>query len=161
MSDEQRDKALEMMRDGRICMMVTRSDDGDLHSRPMAVQRIDDDQTIWFLVDRRSDKVAEIGADARVNLAFSDDGSWVSAAGTARVVEDQASKSDMWNPMVEAWFPDGENDPEIVCMAVEPSSAEYWDGPGGLFGTLISLVKSKVTGTRLEADNESVELDGR
>lgn len=151
-------KVVELLRDMRTCMLTTMTSDGDLHSRPMAVQRVDDDATLWFFVDRTSRKTTEVGVDPRVNAGFASGSTWVSVAGTGAVVDDAALKDELWNTFVEAWFPDGRTDPQVTFLRVDSSCAEYWDSPGGRLASVISLVRSKATGRPLEGDHEATDL---
>ncbi|AXH34620.1 hypothetical protein DVJ78_03585 [Humibacter sp. BT305] len=64
----------------------------------------------------------------------------------------------MWDTSVEAWFPGGRTDPAIRALIVHADSAEYWDTPGSTVATVFSLVKSKVTGTPIEIENEKIDL---
>lgn len=153
------EKVLEMAREMRTCMLATVTAEGELHSRPMAVQQVDDDGTMWFFFERSSRKAAELALDSRVNAGFATATAWLSIAGTGSIVDDAALKKALWNTWVEAWFPNGETDPDVTFLKVSGSSAEYWDSPGGgRLATLVSLVKSKVTGERMEGDNESTDL---
>ena len=61
---------------------------------------------------------------------------------------DAAKKRELWNSVVEAWFPDGPDDDGVVLLKVEADSAEYWDSPGGRVATAISFAKAKLTGER-------------
>lgn len=151
-------KIVDLLEDLRLCMLTTTTEPGDFHSRPMAVQQVDDDGTLWFFVDRTSPKVADIAREPRVNAAFAGTTSWVSVAGRASLVDDPALQHELWNSMVEAWFPDGPDDPAITLLRVDAESAEYWDSPGGRLATAISLVKTKVTGEPLQGENEAAEL---
>jgi general stress protein 26 len=84
---------------------------------------------------------------------------WVAVAGRAEVVDDRAKARELWNAAVEAWFPDGPDDPNVVLLRVDGESAEYWDTPGGRVATALSLVKAKVTGTPYDGgENETVQL---
>ena len=47
-------------------------------------------------------------------------------AGRATHVDDRALVKEMWNPVVEAWFPDGAEDPDVLLLRVDADSAEYW-----------------------------------
>jgi general stress protein 26 len=60
--------------------------------------------------------------------------------------------------MVDAWFPDGPDDPDVGILKFSADSAEYWDSPGGKIATAFSFVKSKVTGERYEG-GESGKVD--
>ena len=82
--------------------------------------------------------------------------SWLSIDGTATVVRDTAKAKDLWNPFVEAWLPQGYEDPSVVLLKVEASTAQYWDTPGGFVASAISFVKSKVTGERYDGGEEGV-----
>ena len=62
----------------------------------------------------------------------------MSLTGQASVVDDLATKRELWNTVVEAWFPDGPEDPDVVLVRVDATSAEYWDSPGGRVASLIS-----------------------
>ena len=92
-------------------------------------------------------------------MTTSGSSSWVSLTGHAVVVDDLAKKQQLWNAVVEAWFPDGPDDPDVVLLRVEASSAEYWDTPGGRLASAFSLAKAKVTGKPYSGgENETVRL---
>jgi hypothetical protein len=46
----------------------------------------------------------------------------------------------------------------LALLRVHGSSAEYWDAPGGRIATVLSFVRAKVTGDRLDVANETVDL---
>ena len=85
------------------------------------------------------------GRTRRVNVSFGKRTEWVSVAGTAEVVTDRQKIHELWNQVVEAWFPDGPDTPEVVLLHVDSDSAEYWTSPGGTAATVLQWVKSKVT----------------
>ena len=70
------------------------------------------------------------------------------------MVTDAAKLRELWNPAVEAWLPDGPDSPQAVLFKVTAESGEYWDSPGGRIATIISFVKSKVTGRALRRRRE-------
>jgi len=83
----------------------------------------------------------------------------VSLTGTATVVDDDSKKRERWNAGVEAWFPDGKNDRNVVLLRVEGDSAECWNTPGGRMASLIRVAKAKVTGEPYSGgENERVDL---
>jgi len=73
-------------------------------------------------------------AEHRVNAAYCGSSSWVSVSGTAEIIRDQLKARELWNPFVEAWLPEGPQDPNIVLIRVQADTAEYWDSPGGRVG---------------------------
>lgn len=125
----------------------------------MQTQQVEFDGTIWFFTDVQSDRVAEITANPRVNVAYaSSSESYVSVTGMAEIVQDPARTHELWNPLLRAWF-DSADDPRIRLVRVDAESAEYWDTPGGKIASLISLVRSAVTGNRdTSGDNQTVQL---
>ncbi len=148
------------MRGDRFCMLtsVGVADEGRLHSHPMTPQEVTDGGDTWFFVDGTSEQADNVRAEKRVNLAFSDGSTWLSVAGHASVLRDQAKIDELWNPVVEAWFPDGPSSERVALLLVEADSAEYWDSPGGRIATALAFVKTRFTGERPSGHSESVEL---
>jgi general stress protein 26 len=66
----------------------------------------------------------------------------------------------LWNPLYEAWFPDGQDDPSVVVVKVTGESAQYWDSPGRVAMTL-DMVKARFTGNPPKSgDSGTVDLEG-
>ncbi len=152
-------KLIELTRDINITMFTTIDEEGHFVSRPMAQQLVEPDGDIWLFAERDSRVVEQLTANPHVGLTLSSSDTWVSIDGSAEMVEDQAKKEELWNTWVEAWLPDGKTDPNVVLIKVDPHTAEYWDTPGGRVASLISFVKSKVTGEPYDgAEQARVEL---
>ncbi|GAB3263079.1 pyridoxamine 5'-phosphate oxidase family protein [Kineococcus gypseus] len=161
MADERSgvEKVADIIEDIKTCMLTTTTDDGRLVSRPMAVQQVRFDGDLWFASDGDSSKVHQIEHGSPVNAAFATRDAWVSLAGTAEVVHDRAKAEELWNPALEAWFPDGPGTPGLALIKVHAETAEYWDTPGGTVTSLIALATSKVKGQRPDVgENETVDL---
>ena len=159
MSDEQTRKVAELIRGERFGFLTTITMDGRLTSRPMTLQEVEFDGDLWFFAERGSHPVQHIQASPQVNVGVGSGGTWVSFTGHASVVDDVAKKKELLNGGVEAWFPQGPEDPSVVLLRVEGDSAEYLDTPGGRLATAFSFVKAKATGERIEGgENEKVEL---
>ncbi|MCK5891836.1 pyridoxamine 5'-phosphate oxidase family protein [Aeromicrobium sp.] len=146
MSTSEMDRLVELTRDSRFCMLTTLDPDGTLVSRPMSRQEVDISTELWFIATRDSRKVEHIRRDPTVGVTVAGDTSWVSLAGKAEVVDDLEKLRELWNTFAEAWIPDGPEDPNAILIRVDIESAEYWDNPGGRISTVISLVKSTITG---------------
>jgi general stress protein 26 len=157
-----RAKITELIKDARICMLATMTEDGRHVSRPMALQEVEFDGDLWFFVYADSNKARQIQADPAVNVSFSDSrhNSWVSLAGTAVRIEDRAKAAELWNPLLKAWFPDGLDTPGIALMKVHAMSAEYWESAhSSRVVELIGYAKAAVTGTPPDAgENREVRL---
>lgn len=141
-------KLKEEIKDIRTAMLTTLREDGNFHSRPMSVNKVDDDGTIWFFSYETSNKVWEIGQNNHVSLGFSDTGSetYVALSGTAEVVKDKRKIDELWNDVLKTWFPNGKDDPTITLVKVRMHSAEYWDRPGGKMMQLFQMAKGALTG---------------
>lgn len=151
-------KLNDLLADFRFAMLTTRATDGRLTAHPLTVQEAEFDGDLWFIVGRHAAALQHVQTDPMVGVSFSSNSSWLSLAGSAEVVDDAAKLKELWNPAVEAWFPDGPEDPNVTLLRVDALSGEYWDSPGGRVATIAAFVKQKVTGEKFEADNEKFDL---
>lgn len=127
--DEGRRKIAELVKGIRIAMMTTLAGDGSIDARPMAVQDKPFDGTLWFLTRRSSDKVSELEQDRHVTLTFSEpsDSKYITLKGRGTVTQDRGKIHELWNPMYKAWFPQGEDDPEITVLRVDVVEGFFWE----------------------------------
>jgi general stress protein 26 len=152
-------KVAELLQKFRIAMLTTTDADGTLTSRPMAVQEAEFDGDLWFFAQRDSRQVEHLRRQPAVGVSLASSDSWVSVSGTAELVTDPAKARELWNSAVEAWFPEGPEDPGVLLIKVHAEGAEYWDTPGGRVTTLLSYAKSRLTGGRPDVgDNARVDL---
>ncbi len=152
-------KVVDIINDAKIGMLTTVNEAGALVSRPLAIQDVKDDGDMWFFTGLGTSQVAHVRQDPRVNVSFGKNTEWVSVAGTAEVVTDRQKIHEMWNQVVEAWYPDGPETPEVCLLRVDSESAEYWTSPGGTAATVLQWIKSKVTHSRFSVgESGTVEL---
>jgi general stress protein 26 len=152
------EKLNELLKKFRFAMLTTRAQDGTLTAHPLTVQETEFDGDLWFVISRQASAVQHIRLDPTVGVSFSTSDSWLSLAGTAHVIEDDAKLKEQWNAGLKAWFPEGPEDPDVVLLKVDTHSGEYWDSPGGRIASVMAFVKHKVTGERMEGDNEKFDL---
>ena len=136
----------DKIKDIRVAMMTTVEPDGSLHSRPMATQDMKDvkfDGSLWFFTLAGAPKVGEVEQHRKVNLSYarSDDNLFVSISGSAELVRDEKKIKELWHPFYKAWFPKGQDDPELALLKVTVEEAEYWDAPSGKMGLLAVITK--------------------
>lgn len=150
---------LEKLEDTGVCMLTTTEKDGRIVSRPMALQDVDEDHTLWFITRLTSPKVEEASGGQQVNVTVSEKGFWASITGTATVNRDVERKKDYWNKATEAFFGDSSpEDTDIVLLRVVPDTAEYWDSPGRV-ATAVEMIRAQVTGRPAHpGDNPTVQL---
>ncbi len=119
------------IKDSRFAMFTTRHANGHLHSRPMTMQNttLEADDSLWFLMSRKSDPVAELAAEPSVNVAYSPQGDacWISVTGTALVVEGRDKAESLWNRSADAWFPGGPGDPDLAVVQVRIVHVSEWE----------------------------------
>ena len=146
--EEAIEKIAKMTKNTRIAMLTTVVEDGDLHSRPMAMMENTFDGDVWFFTAKSSPKVHDIENKPFVNVAFSDPEhqNYVSLAGHAELIIDRALFEKYWNKAFEAWFPKGLDDPELALLKINVESAQYWDSPSSVVAHVAGFIRSKVTG---------------
>jgi general stress protein 26 len=111
-------------------MLVTRTPDGILRSRPMAIADVDSAGRIWFLTQKQSGKVDEIVHDQQVNVALQAKLKFVSISGSANLIEDRQRIAELWSDAWRPWFPGGKDDRSLILLSVRGDEGEYWDNSG-------------------------------
>ena len=115
--------ARETIAEVPFCWLATRASDGGTNAR--AVRSIagaadDDAWTRRFLVRRGARKVAEIRAAPKVTLAYqhASGDAYVALGGRATLVEDNAEMRSLWPSAMDALFPPGFADANIIVVRV-------------------------------------------
>jgi general stress protein 26 len=152
---EKRQRLKKLLSDFGTAMLTTRTADGGLRSRPLAIAGHQNDGALYFSTAIESSKVRELEADSHVNVTMQDKLRFVSVTGTARVVEDRALVERLWSETWKVWFPEGKDDPSLRILIVEPTEAAYWDGSGveGL-KYFFESAKAYLTGTHPASDDD-------
>lgn len=155
-------RVAEKIKDIRLAMLTTQEADGVLRSRPMATQRTEFDGTLWFFTQADTPKVDEVQRNQQVNVSYAKPGNqlYVSVSGTARLVRDRQRIHQLWHPDLKAWFPNGEDDPNLALLEVTATEAQYWDSPSSPVVKVVGLAKSLVSGESADhiGTNEKVDL---
>lgn len=146
--EEGRKKIAALVKGIRIAMMTTLAADGSMDARPMAVQDKPFDGTLWFLTRQHSEKVGEIERDFHVTLSFADpsDSKYIALKGRATVTRDRGKVHELWNSMYKAWFPQGEDDPEIAVLRVDVMEGDFWEASSSKLVVYAKYAAAAVTG---------------
>lgn len=148
-------KMRELIQDFSVAMLVTRTAEGTLRSRPMALAEVEDDGTLWFLTQGDSGKIDELASDSHVNVAMQSSWKYVSISGNARTVQDRAKVEELWNESWKVWFPKRKDDPALTLLRVDGESGEYWDNSGASgIKYLIEAGKAYLSGTRPNVEGD-------
>jgi len=122
-------KLVDLMHHFENAMLVTH-DGTRLDARPMAIAKVEDDGSLWFVTDRQSSKVMEIKASTDVGVTMQDSNQFVYLAADASVIDNRVMLEKLWKDSWRTWFPDGVEDPKIVLLHITPRTGEYWDKAG-------------------------------
>src|ERR1700744_1500333 len=117
-------------------------------TRPMTVQTIDDDGNLWFLSASDSKMDSEIAKDAFVQLLFqrSQHSDFLNIYGIATISKDKEKIKELWEPIMKTWFTEGEDDPRISVIKIEPTEGYYWDNKHGNAVAFIKMAVGAVIG---------------
>ena len=143
----------EMTDKSGTCFFCTNIKTGvPFSTRPMSVQKVDDEGNFWFLSAKDSNKNEELKTDSFVHLLFqgSDYSNFLNIYGTATVTDDKAKIKELWEPMLKVWFTEGEDDPRISVIKIEPAQGYYWDNKHGKAVAFVKMVAGAIMGKTLD-----------
>jgi general stress protein 26 len=141
----------DLLKEFDTVMLVTRTAQGLLRARPMALQDLDEltDCDLWLVTGEDTPKVAEISDEQSVCVAAfrNRDKAYVSISARADVERNPAEVKRLWKPDWSIWF-DGPDDPTVAIMKLEVIRAEYWEPEGGRLRVLFEMARGAVTGKK-------------
>ena len=150
---EAKEKIKELTDKAGTCFFCTNMQESKpFATRPMAIQKFDEDGNFWFLSANDSYKNKEIAADPNVQLLFqgSDYSDFLNIYGKASITEDKAIIKELWNPFLKTWFTGGIDDPRISVIKVEPAEGYYWDTKHNMAVGLIKRAAGAIMGKTLD-----------
>ena len=114
-------------------IVMVGSADGTTNSEPLTAQ-IDDDQpdAIFFFLGKNN----RVAGKNKLLLQFVSKGHELFACirGTGRIDNNRALIDKLWNPNVEAWFPNGKQDPNLALLRVDIDDTELWETATSIAG---------------------------
>lgn len=119
----------EQLKSIRFGMLTSLGDEGDLYSRPMTQQALDDDGSLWFFTSDDHLLAHQLSVNPQANITFAEPAQelYISLTGEASLLKDRNRAQQLWNPAVAAWYPQGVDDPHLTLIKFSISSAEIWD----------------------------------
>jgi general stress protein 26 len=147
------EKIRELVNASKTCFFCTRASmSGPLATRPMAVQKVDDEGMLWFLSATDSHKNAEIAIDPTVQLFFqgNDYSEFLTLTGKAVITTNKGMIKALWKPILKVWFTDGVDDPRISVIAFTPQEGYYWDNKNGNVVAFIKQIAGAAMGKTLD-----------
>jgi len=133
-----------------FCTNIT--SDKAFPTRPMSVQKVDDDGNFWFLSADDSHKNKEISGDPAVQLLFqgSSYSDFLSIYGVASITKDKEKIKELWQPIIKTWFTEGVDDPRITVIRVRPETGYYWDTKRGNVVAGAKILLGSIMGKTLD-----------
>lgn len=118
--------------------------DGSSHSEPLTAQ-LDKDlvDTLFFFTGKDN----RLAGGGKVMAQFVSKGHdyFACMSGDIRQDNDRAMIDKLWNKQVEAWFPNGKEDPNLALLRMDIDSAELWETDISLTGRVKMLFGGTIT----------------
>lgn len=132
----------EAFADSPFIMMKLEGSNG--HSEPMTAQ-LDKDahHTIWFFTDVKNRIAA--GGRAMGQVMTKGHDVFACIAGKLTRETDRTIWDKHWNNAVEAWFPNGRENPEVIMLRFDIDDSEVWTSEPGVTGSLKMMAGMKIT----------------
>ena len=144
------EKMADLAMDIHHCMFCTYHK-GQLYSRPMATQKVDDEGNVWFISSKDSEKNEHLASDSRVELLYAHGhDKFLAVHGTATILFDKEKIKELWDPIAKIWFTEGVDDPRISVIKVSPSTGYYWDTKHGKMIEMIKMAAALVTNKTMD-----------
>ena len=101
---------------------------------PMSPMVDDDAGAIWFITAAGTEvgRAAAQGTPAQFMAACGKARLYAVIDGSLSVCDDADVLDDLWNPVVDAWFDGGKDDPDARLIRFVPARAEVWATDGAL-----------------------------
>ena len=141
-------KIQELVKKSSICFLSTRIKTGSpFCTRPMSIQKVDEQGNLWFISAKDSHCNQEIQEDAAVQITLqgATHSDFLTLYGIANISDDKEKIKELWEPIMKTWFTEGVTDSRISVIKITPSEGYYWDTKHGgvvatakmLFGALV------------------------
>lgn len=127
---DKREHLIAVLKDFHTAMLFTRTAQGNLRGRPMALAEVQDDGGVYLCTSLGSEKQKELEADPHVALSVQGKTKFASISGRATISRDRALIHKLWQESWKVWFPEGKDDPSLCLIAFDASEGEYWDSSG-------------------------------
>lgn len=157
-----REELVELLKDFETALLTTRGPDGHFHTRPMAVQRTERAEEIWFATSSESQKIQDIRSEGQCAVSFfkGDHGTtYISMSGSAGVEKDRGKIHEMWEPSWKAWFPEGPDSEDLVLIRFRPEHVEWVHPRTGKPRVWATMARRLLTHERVEpAEKKEMDL---
>ncbi|MFZ4262016.1 pyridoxamine 5'-phosphate oxidase family protein [Sphingobacterium sp. HJSM2_6] len=115
---------------------------------PMSRQEVDDQGQIWIMLSSESKTYQNLQKNNKLTITYADPKNYcfLTISGTGKLLRNQAQIDKYWNKMMEAWFNEGQNDPKIQLLCINPEDVYYWDSKSNKIVTLFKVAANAIAG---------------
>lgn len=136
----------ETIEEAGVCMITTVDHNGGLSSRPMIVQELDEEGSLWFFVLTNSNLMNEIRRIPVVNITFTAGKKiFISALAIGYEAFDKEKMQQLWDPAFKKLFHSGSDADEITILKLDLQEVEYWGTPHSPVFRIVDFVRN-ITG---------------
>lgn len=151
----------EIIENIQVCMLTTVDRSGNLCSRPMAAEQLDEDGNLWFFTLSTSHLLDDVRHTPTVSVTFASpaQNSYIAATAVAYEAFDRSKMEELWDPSLRVWFREGLDTQDITLLKLDLQEVEFWDGPGMQVSKIVNFMKSVVGDDKpLTGRHEKVDL---
>jgi len=116
------------------------SRDSDPHGAVPMTAQLDKnaDSAIWFFTGR--DRPLATGGAATATFSAKDHQMFARFSGILSEETSRERLDQFWSPIIEAWFPKGKDDPNLLLLRMDLGQAEIWNSDLGFIDNLKMLL---------------------
>jgi general stress protein 26 len=129
-----------------VHMVMLGSPDHSQHMQPMAPQSAREERAIWFYTKVSSDIAKAASSGGSVHMCLVTDDYQACIEGDLNLVHSPEHIDRYWSSLVEAWFPDGKDDPQLTMLRFTPRTAAIWASTGSKLVFGWEIAKAITTG---------------
>ena len=143
------------IQDIKVGMFTTMCKDKQLRGRPMTTCEVEEEGFLWFFTSINSQLIDDLIEEDHVNIAYTDisKNRYISVKGQAILVRNKTKIEQFWNPLANAWFPKGMEDPDLVLVKIRVNQVEIWDSGSSKIVILAKILKAIITGEEYKDEN--------
>jgi general stress protein 26 len=149
-SEQSFDDLIEIMQGFDTAVVITKTADGSLVGRPMAIADCTNDARLWFLTRTDSSTLRDVVGHPALAACMQSGERYLSISGIARTTRDKRQINELWKPGDVDWFEGGKDDPKLIVLEIVPTYGEYWDR-SGINGVVLKIqeLRARLTGHTL------------
>ena len=116
------------------------------HMQPMEPHSARDEKSIWFFTKKTSDIARAAENPGTVHMCLVTDDYQACIDGELRTTYSREHVERYWSSMVEAWFPEGKDDPSLTMLCLTPRTGAIWASTGSKLAFGWEVAKAITTG---------------